>query len=689
VLRCPLMLTSLAAPLWPLAPRMAAQNRPAEVRPAASRVTPTDLLLLRDVTAVRLSPDGRNVAYQVHQAVPSTNAYRVGWYVVGTQPGSKPRQVAGGGEPRWDEGGEWIVDAPQWSPDSRRFAFTASRRGQAELWTVGTDGSRPQRVTGADEDVTGFQWSPRGERLYVTLGRSRAAIRTAVRHSAERGVVVTNDLRAYVGDEGLTPLMERQGWARYGADTSLVGSRLRVYDLAASAAREPTAKERAEYEHLGPPVVAGFQFVPSAVMSPDRTSIAFSGYNGQSGWAAFVKPIHRDTTIELIPPSGRTVGQVWWSRDGRSIWFTQDKGRGQLGLLTVGVDSGPAQEVPLHTTDFVNVFSFDAEMRGAACIRQNATSPPEVAYVDLRAGSVRNLTDLNPEFHRRVLGSVRRFYVSNEYGDSAWGDLVLPPNYVPGSRYPLVVVTYRSIEFLRGGVGDEYPIQPLAAEGFAVLSFERPRGYGVGFNANYRQSFDRTILQWKSPMSSLKALVRLLVDSGYVDPKRTGLSGLSNGAEITLFTITHSDIFQVAATSGGSARDPFFYYLADSVWHVMFDKWGLGGLPEDSAAKGWQELSPALNARRAAAPLLMQVAGSEFLEPLQLYTRLKYYGKPVEMIVYPHEDHVKREPAHRLLIYQRNIDWFRFWLKGEEDPDPAKAEQYARWRELRKARPIP
>jgi len=27
---------------------------------------------------------------------------------------------------------------------------------------------------------------------------------------------------------------------------------------------------------------------------------------------------------------------------------------------------------------------------------------------------------------------------------------------------------------------------------------------------------------------------------------------------------------------------------------------------------------------------------------------------------------------------QGNVDWFRFWLKGEEDPDPAKAEQYAR-----------
>jgi hypothetical protein len=35
---------------------------------------------------------------------------------------------------------------------------------------------------------------------------------------------------------------------------------------------------------------------------------------------------------------------------------------------------------------------------------------------------------------------------------------------------------------------------------------------------------------------------------------------------------------------------------------------------------------------------------------------------------------------------QGNVDWMVFWLKGEEDSDPAKADQYARWRELRKLR---
>ena len=31
-----------------------------------------------------------------------------------------------------------------------------------------------------------------------------------------------------------------------------------------------------------------------------------------------------------------------------------------------------------------------------------------------------------------------------------------------------------------------------------------------------------------------------------------------------------------------------------------------------------------------------------------------------------------------------NLDWFCFRLKDEEDPDPTKVEQFARWRELRK-----
>jgi hypothetical protein len=55
------------------------------------------------------------------------------------------------------------------------------------------------------------------------------------------------------------------------------------------------------------------------------------------------------------------------------------------------------------------------------------------------------------------------------------------------------------------------------------------------------------------------------------------------------------------------------------------------------------------------------------------------------MMVYADELHVKNQPKHRYEIYQRNLDWFAFWLQGKEDNNPEKRRQYARWRAMKEA----
>ena len=57
-------------------------------------------------------------------------------------------------------------------------------------------------------------------------------------------------------------------------------------------------------------------------------------------------------------------------------------------------------------------------------------------------------------------------------------------------------------------------------------------------------------------------------------------------------------------------------------------------------------------------------------------------GTPTELYAFPDEAHIKMQPRHWLAIYERNLDWFRYWLQGERDPDPAKAGQYERWDKL-------
>ncbi|HXW91081.1 MAG TPA: sigma factor [Terriglobales bacterium] len=83
-------------------------------------------------------------------------------------------------------------------------------------------------------------------------------------------------------------------------------------------------------------------------------------------------------------------------------------------------------------------------------------------------------------------------------------------------------------------------------------------------------------------------------------------------------------------------------------------------------------------------PLLINAADAESPKEAQLVAALRDRKKPVEMFIYQDERREKNQPKHRYAIYQRNVDWLNFWLRDKEDPDPAKAEQYVRWRELRK-----
>jgi hypothetical protein len=91
-----------------------------------------------------------------------------------------------------------------------------------------------------------------------------------------------------------------------------------------------------------------------------------------------------------------------------------------------------------------------------------------------------------------------------------------------------------------------------------------------------------------------------------------------------------------------------------------------------------------IRSQQTAALLVVGEGPESLLSMWQPYAILHLLGKPVELVMLNTTEHDLSNPAVRLASQGGSVDWFRFWLKGEEDPDPAKAEQYKRWRELRK-----
>ena len=135
--------------------------------------------------------------------------------------------------------------------------------------------------------------------------------------------------------------------------------------------------------------------------------------------------------------------------------------------------------------------------------------------------------------------------------------------------------------------------------------------------------------------------------------------------------------------------EPGYYWFNDRPGRETFSDnvrkvWGLGS-PDETPAE-WRKVSAALNVDRIEAPVLMQLPEQEARLSVELFSKLakRWMG---EMHVFPLAPHIKVEPRQKLAAYERNLDWFRFWLRGEVDPDPAKAEQYRRWRMLGQSAP--
>ena len=82
-------------------------------------------------------------------------------------------------------------------------------------------------------------------------------------------------------------------------------------------------------------------------------------------------------------------------------------------------------------------------------------------------------------------------------------------------------------------------------------------------------------------------------------------------------------------------------------------------------------------------PLLIQVADREYRLALETFAALDHARAPVEMYVFPDEHHVKSHPAHRLVIYGRNLAWFDFWLRGVVRTDAQSVATMERWQALK------
>jgi dipeptidyl aminopeptidase/acylaminoacyl peptidase len=692
------MFAGLVAAAAPAAPAAAgcADLIPQPIQPGPrGAITPLDLLRLRDIgypdavlsggpSPLALAPDGRRIAFVIRRADPDTNGYCQGLVVLALAPGSRPALVDRGGElitvtdvqrGMFVRGGLPALNIPAWSPDGQWLAYLKRIGGRTQAWRVRADGTRAAQVTHALSDVEGVAWSSDDRSLLYATRPALPALAAAITREGQSGWLY--DARVVTFSGPRPQIRER--------DAPLAAFAI---DPDTGAERPATAEEASRRELAG---LAGL-IRPASAASPD----------GRRAWLAPDGPgimapgrLHAADAsgTELHCPEPACLGGIialWWSADGQELRYVRRQGwnNEETALYRWRPGQGGPKMVLVTTDALIGCIPDGAT---AICARESPARPRRLVAIDLANGRSSLVFDPNPEFARLDLGTVERLHVRTNIGLPAWADLVLPPGYRPGTKLPLVVVQYNSRGFLRGGTGDEYPIFPLAARGYAVLSFEK---------APFAASLDPTITDWnkasalndrnwadrRSLLSAIETAVQLTIARGIADPQRIGISGVSDGATTVRFAMINSKLFAAASISSCCLEPWTVNTYAGIAFAEFAQATGYPSLLRPDP-KFWQAASLAMNATRVDTPLLMQLNDDDgYLIALEAFESLREAGKPVEMYVFPGEFHIKWQPVHRLAIYRRNLDWFDFWLRGIEDPDAAKVAQYQRWRGMRARR---
>lgn len=613
-----------------------------------------------------VSPDGRYAALTMRRADAGTDSYCVGVVLIALDGTAPPRLLDSGGEPVplvFDirgvpaiPNGVFRPATPLWSPDGATIVYQRRDAGITQIWRVGLDGRPARQVTRLSTDALAVEWS--GNTLLLTSRPSLASGSAAIEREGRTG---------YHYDARFWTLSEAR--PRPGPPLPLV---VEAIDSRTGVGSRPA-----------PPLA-----IPPGAAHPSARSPV-----GDRAWVASDTPelpfapmrLHVEVRGRALPcreVCREGVAGLWWQ--GKTLLFLRSGGPAEGGTTTLWrwrVRSAAAPVRVLQTHDAIG----GCQLAGASliCARETATHPRTLVRLDPDTGAMATIWDPNPEFGQVQLGHVERLYWSAADGVATYGDLVLPPHHAPGQRHPMIVVQYTSRGFLRGGTGDEYPIQLLAARGYAVLSFQEPVLPGAEHAPDLDALQRRNIENWAGRRQIFDALIAgvdAAIARGVIDPDAIGITGMSDGATTAQFALIHSTRFKAAAISS-CCDDKSGLFALGLAYRDAVLRWGYPPASADGRAF-WRDQSLVANADRLRTPLLMQLPDGEYRMGIESFSALDQQGAPVEMFVFPDEHHVKSHPAHRLAIYERSVAWFDFWLRGETRR--AAPSDLTRWRALQR-----
>ncbi len=589
-----------------------------------------------------------------------------------------------------------------WAPDSKSFAFFSDCAGstdhQADLYISRLDGSPARRLTALKGLPESPAFSPDGSKiafLYVEGATRPAGALAAMKPPS--GVI---------GEDGVE--IQRVAMARADGDaappTEITPPNLHAYEFnwapdsngMAYIAAEPPGENNWWVARLytqtldgqpkpilSPAEVSGpLHGLQIAVprWSPDGKTIAFIGglMSDQGSTGGDVWIVSSDGGQPRDLSQGRPTSPAWIEWGTNDYLFVSELAGGNSQLIRyklTGDRTGDGQatfgspifsipgsvgdgtiEMGLSATADRSMFVFGASTFDHP--REIYAAKPGTVMTSGLEG-VMQLSHFNDGVQPAWGKSESLSWKSDGFHVQGW--LLLPKDYDPGKKYPLIVEVHggpAAAVTARWGGGGGLSASAFSALGYFVLE-PNPRGsYGQGeaFTQANRKDFGYGDLR------DILAGVDAVLAKYPVDPKRVGITGWSYGGFMTMFAVTQTDRFN-AAVAGAGLSNWQSYYGENSIDQWMIPYFG-ASVYDDPAVYA---KSSAINfIKQAKTPTLVVVGDRDGECPApqsyEFWHALRDEHVPTQLVVYPNEGHGFVNPEHRRDVMDRAVEWFSKYM---------------------------
>jgi dipeptidyl aminopeptidase/acylaminoacyl peptidase len=590
-----------------------------------------------------------------------------------------------------------------WTPDGKGLAFfsdCAKAGEQADLYVETLGGGAARRLTELRGYVEAPAFSPDGTSvafLYVEGATREAGALAAMKPPSgvigedgveiQRVAVAKVDAAKPVAPEFATPANlhiyefdwnpNSKGLAYVAADppgeNNWWVAKLYTQELGGEAKAILAPAEVAGALH-------GLQIaVPR--WSPDGKAIAFIGGlmsdQGATGGDVWIVSADGGQPVNLTAQRPTSPAWIEWA-DNEHVFVSELAG-GNCQLVRFRLQGD--RTAPTVTTSFGSpIFSISGSV-GDGRMELSLSSSADHSIFVFRASTFDHPTEVYAAKPGTVMsagleGVIQLTHI-NDGVEPGWGKsvslnwksdgfhvqgwLMLPKDYDPAKKYPLIVEVHggpaAAVVAHWGGAGG------LSATAFSALGYfvlqPNPRGsYGQGeeFTQANRKDFGYGDLR------DILAGVDTVLAKYPVDPNRVGLTGWSYGGFMSMFAVTQTQRFK-AAVAGAGISDWQSYYGENSIDQWMTPYFG-ASVYDDPAVYA---KSSAINfIKQVKTPTLAVVGDRDGECPApqsyEFWHALRDQHVPTQLVVYPNEGHGFVDPAHRKDVMYRAVEWFEKYM---------------------------